>query len=87
MAGGLLEKFKAGLEKTRKNVTERIDRILVSFGKIDEELFEELEDILISSDAGAETALKIISNVREMVKEQKVTDPSKIKDLIKVEIS
>ncbi len=87
MAGGLLEKFKAGLEKTRKNVTERIDRILVSFGKIDEELFEELEDILIASDAGAETALKIMGNVREMVKEQKVTDPSKIRDLIKAEIS
>ena len=47
---GFFDRLKEGLKKTKNNITERIDQVLVSFGKIDEELFEELEEILITSD-------------------------------------
>ena len=58
---------------------------MVSFGKIDEELFEELEEILIASDIGVETTLKIISDIKIKVKENKVIDPLKVKGLLKEE--
>jgi fused signal recognition particle receptor len=60
--------------------------VLVSFGKIDEELFEELEEVLIAADIGIETTLKIISDIKLKVKENKIIDPLKVKDLLKEEI-
>lgn len=80
---GFFSKLKEGLAKTRKGITERIDQVLVSFGKVDEELFEELEEVLVSADLGVETAMKIMDDTREKVKERKITDPLKIKELIK----
>jgi fused signal recognition particle receptor len=46
------DRLKEGLSKTRKGITEKIDQVLVSFGKVDEELFEELEEILVTADLG-----------------------------------
>jgi len=60
---------------------------LVSFGKIDEELFEELEEILITSDVGIDTSMKIIENLKNRVKETKTTDPAKVKELLKEELA
>lgn len=76
-------KLKEGLLKTRKGITEKIDQVLVSFGKVDEDLFDELEEVLITADLGIDTSLRIIENTRKKVKEGKITDPLKIKDLIK----
>jgi fused signal recognition particle receptor len=84
---GFFDRLKEGLQKTRKGITEKIDQVLVSFGKIDEELFEELEEILISADLGIETTLKIISDIKLKVKENKITDPLKVKELLKEELS
>lgn len=61
---GFFDKLKEGLKKTKNTITERIDKVLVSFGKIDEELFEELEEILITSDVGIDTSMKIIENLK-----------------------
>jgi len=83
---GFFEKLKQGLQKTRKGITERIDQVLVSFGKIDEELFEELEEVLITSDVGVETSIKIISDLRKAVKEKKVTNPQNIREMLKYEL-
>jgi len=80
---GFFSKLKEGLAKTRKGITEKIDQVLVSFGKVDEALFEELEEVLVSADLGVETAMKIMDDTREKVKERKITDPLKIKELIK----
>ena len=77
------DKLKAGLTKTRKGITEKIDQVLVSFGKVDDELFEELEEVLIMADLGIDTSLHIIENTKQKVKERKITDPLKIKELIK----
>ncbi|MDP4094383.1 MAG: signal recognition particle-docking protein FtsY [Bacillota bacterium] len=83
---GFFEKLKEGLQKTRKGITERIDKVLVSFGKIDEDLFEELEEILITSDIGLETTTRIIEDIKAKVKENKITDPTAIKGLLKEEL-
>ncbi|MCX7709634.1 MAG: signal recognition particle-docking protein FtsY [Clostridia bacterium] len=83
---GFFDRLKEGLQKTRKGITEKIDQVLVSFGKIDDELFEELEEILITSDIGIETSMKIIEDLKKKVKENKLTDPSSIKKLLKEEL-
>lgn len=80
---GFFDKLKEGLSKTRKGITEKIDQVLVSFGKVDDELFDELEEVLITADLGIDTSLRIIDNTRKKVKEGKITDPLKIKDIIK----
>lgn len=83
---GFFDKLKKGLEKTRKGISEKVDQVLTSFGKIDEDLFEELEEILIASDVGVETTLKIIENIKSEVKERKISDPIAIKELLKEEL-
>lgn len=84
---GFFDKLKDGLKKTRDNITHRIDQLLVSMGKIDEDLFEELEEILITSDVGVETTLKIIQGLRDRVKKEKVTNAMEVKQLLKEEIA
>lgn len=83
---GLFGRLKAGLVKTRKGITEKIDGVLKSYRKIDEELFEELEEVLIMADIGVDTSLKIIENVKDKVREQKITEVDSIKGLLKEEM-
>jgi fused signal recognition particle receptor len=84
---GFFDRLKEGLQKTRKGITEKIDQVLVSFGKIDEELFDELEEILISSDIGIETTCRIIEDLKKKVKEKKIIDPLMVKGLLKEELN
>ncbi len=84
---GFFNKLKDGLKKTRDSITLRIDQVLVSFGKVDEELFEELEEILITSDMGMDTSLKVIAELKEMVKKDKITDTRGVRQAIKKIIS
>ncbi len=84
---GFFDRLKRGLKKTKSTITERIDQVLVSFGKIDEELFEELEEVLITSDVGIDTSMKIIEDLKKKVKETKTTDPREVKRLLKDELS
>lgn len=80
-------KLKDGLDKTRKNIMSGIDNVLSSFTKIDEQLFEELEESLIMSDIGVETTTKIIDGLRERVKKEHSTEASQIKQLLIDEIT
>ena len=75
---GLFEKLAGGLKKTRDSMAKTMDAMFKSFAKIDEELFEELEEILIMSDVGAKTAGDICERLRQRVKEQGITDPGLI---------
>lgn len=77
---GFFEKLKAGLKKTKDSMMSRIERLLGSFTKIDEELFEELEETLIMCDIGVNTSVKICEMLRERVKIKGITDPALIKD-------
>lgn len=83
---GFFDKLKEGLGKTRKSITDKIDQVLTVFVKIDEELFEELEEILITADLGMETTDRIITGLREKVKLKRISTPSEIKELLKEEI-
>lgn len=83
MFGGFFEKLKNGLTKTKDGFTDKISEMLNLYVTIDEELFEELEEILITSDIGVETTLEIIDRVRDKVRENKVKEPSKVNDCLK----
>ena len=80
---GLFSKIKNGLKKTGAGFLEKVGSVLSSFKKIDEELFEELEETLILCDIGAATSTKICDILRERVKEQKIEDPALIRDMLK----
>ncbi|WP_343264774.1 signal recognition particle receptor subunit alpha, partial [Ligaoa zhengdingensis] len=80
---GFFQKIKEGLTKTRNSMVKSFEGMLNSFTKIDEELFEELEEILIMSDVGVHTAGKICERLRVRVKETGTTDPSEVKGLLK----
>ncbi len=76
---GFFADFFKGLSKTRDNISNKIDEILSGSSKIDEELFENLEDILIMSDIGANSTIDIIENLRVRVKENKISEPEHVK--------
>lgn len=79
---GLFSKIAEGLKKTKDSFLGGLQRIFNSFTKIDEELFEELEEQMIMSDIGVETSEQICDSVRKKVKERGITDPNDIMELV-----
>lgn len=75
-------KIKQSLTKTRNSILKGIENVLASFTHIDDELFEELEETLIMADIGVETSLYIINEVKNIVKNEKITDVEEIKNVI-----
>lgn len=84
---GLFSKIKQGLKKTRDTVVGQISSMLKSFTKIDEELFEELEELLVMGDVGVTTARDICERVKVKVKETGTTEPEKIQELLEEVVS
>lgn len=84
---GLFAKLKDGLSKTRDSFNSKLDSVLSVFKKVDEELFEELEEALIMADVGVETSLYIIGELRKKVKESKITETEQVKGAIEQIIS
>lgn len=80
---GLFSRLLEGLSRTKDNITGRIDSILNSYTKIDEDLLEELEEILITADVGVNTTMVIIDKLRELIKERGIKDPSEVRGLLK----
>ncbi len=80
---GFFGKIAAGLRKTRDTLSGAIDSMLSAFSKVDEELFEELEEILIMADMGMTTAEFICKKLREKVKAEKIEDPALIKNALR----
>ena len=79
---GFFSKIKEGLKKTRDSIVGKIDSALKSFTKIDEDLFEELEELLVMGDVGVVTAQKMCDELRVRVKKQGITDPTQITGLL-----
>ena len=75
---GIFDKIREGLKKTRENISGQITQMVNSFTKIDEELFEELEELLVMGDVGVNTAGFICEKLRGRIKEKGITDPSLI---------
>lgn len=80
---GFFGKIKEGLKKTRDSIANGVNGIINSFTKIDEELFEQLEETLVMSDIGVETSVEICERLRKRIKETGITDPAEIKNLMK----
>lgn len=80
---GFFSKIKSGLQKTRSSISNSVNSIINSFTKIDEELFEELEEILVMSDIGVATSTEICDKMRAKIKETGETDPNNIKSMMK----
>lgn len=81
------DKLKEKLNKTKEMFDDKINHVLKNFRKVDEELLDELEEILIMSDIGVDTSVRIINNLRERVKLESVQDANIVKDILKDEIA
>ena len=79
---GIFSKIASGLKKTKDSFIGGIQRVFNSFTKIDEELFEELEETMIMSDIGVETSVEICERLRKKIKERGITDPNEIMGLL-----
>ena len=84
---GFFSKIGEGLRKTRESLMGTVNSMLRAFTRIDEELFEELEEILITGDVGVATAEAMCERLREMVKERGITDPEAIRGLLRETVS
>ena len=83
---GFFEKLKQGLNKTKESINDKINDVFSNFRKVDEDFLEELEEVLIMSDIGVETSTKIISNLRERMKKEKIEDQEQVKEVLRQEI-
>ncbi|KGO15423.1 cell division protein FtsY [Clostridium botulinum] len=83
MFGKFFDKLKEGLTKTKDGFTDKISSVLNLAVTIDEDLYEELEEILVTADIGVDTSIKIRDRLRERVKEEKIKDPAEIKPCLK----
>ncbi|MGL5615686.1 MAG: signal recognition particle-docking protein FtsY [Sarcina sp.] len=86
MLGGLFDKLKTGLTKTRDNLTDKINETLKLAITIDEDLYEELEEALIMSDIGMDTTVEIIDRLRKKIRQEKINDPQEVKPAMKAVI-
>ncbi|MBQ0010149.1 MAG: signal recognition particle receptor subunit alpha, partial [Ruminococcus sp.] len=77
---GFLEKLKEGLSKTRTSFIARINDLFSSFVRVDEDLLDELEEILITADIGVETTEEILDKLREAIRAEHLTDPQAVRD-------
>ena len=80
---GLFARLREGLSKTRGNLTNKVDELVKETRKIDEDFYEELEDILILSDCGVKATTAIMDDLRDRVKAGKITDANQAKELLK----
>lgn len=79
---GWFSKLFDGMAKTRDNIVEKVDQLIKYYRDIDDEFYEELEDILISADVGVHTSGKIIKQLKQQVDEQKVGDTSRVREML-----
>ena len=83
---GFFDKLKNGLNKTKTSFDEKINNVFKNFRKVDEEFLDELEVVLIMSDIGMDTSIKIISNLRERMKKEKIQDEEDVKQALREEM-
>ena len=83
---GFFDKLKQGMNKTKTSFDEKINSIFSSFRKVDEEFLDELEEILIMSDIGMDTSIKIINALRERIKKERLQDEEEVKQALREEM-
>ena len=80
---GFFDRLKSGLGKTKNSIDEKINNVFSVFRKVDEELLEELDEVLIMSDIGMETSVKIIDELRTKIKKEKIENEEDVKKALK----
>ena len=80
---GFFDKLKSGLGKTKSNINEKFNDVFSNFRKVDEDLLEELEEVLIMSDIGMDTSLEIISKLRERIKKENIKEAEEVKEKLR----
>ncbi|WP_083454090.1 signal recognition particle-docking protein FtsY [Syntrophomonas palmitatica] len=83
---GIFSRFKKGLSKTRKNISEKLSTLVKSNKKLDEDFWEELEEILIEADVGVNTSVELVEKVRDTARKRKINDSSEVSDLIQEQV-
>lgn len=83
MLQNFFDKLKSGLNKTRNNFTDKVNELFNLAINIDDDLYEELEEILITSDIGMDTTITIIDNLKDKIRENKIKDPAELKPCLK----
>ena len=83
---GFFEKLKQGMSKTKTSLDEKISNVFKSFKKVDEDFLDELEEILIMSDIGMDTSIKIMNNLRQRIKKEKIQDEEEVKQALRDEM-
>ena len=81
---GLFSKFRKGLKKTRdEGITAKVDEVIETYDEICDDLFDELEEVLIMGDVGMQTAERIISDLKEKIENDKITEVSEVRETLK----
>lgn len=80
----LFNRLKQGLTKAKQGITDRIDEVLKAYTKVDEELLEDLEEVLITADVGVNTTMDIIEKLEDVIRTKKITDPQDVREELKL---
>ena len=80
---GFFDKLKSGLGKTKSTMSDKMNNVFSVFRKVDEDLLDELEEVLITSDIGVETSMKIIDELRHKIKHDNIKDEEEVKVALK----
>ncbi len=83
---GFFDKLKTGLNKTKESFNTKINDVFSNFRKVDEEFLEELEEVLIMSDMGVDTSVKIVNNLRKRIKRDNIKEEEEVKQALREEI-
>lgn len=86
MAKGFFSRIAEGLTKARQGFTDRISQVLSGRKAIDDDLFDELEEALIQADTGAPTAMALVERLRQRIRDEKITDPEQVRELLRQEV-
>ncbi|SMC67163.1 signal recognition particle-docking protein FtsY [Sporomusa malonica] len=84
---GFFDKLKAGLEKTRKSFTEKIEQLVIGYATIDDEFLDDLEAVLLSADVGVSTTAKLMTEIRSGIKSKEINYPEDLKPFLQAKIS
>lgn len=83
---GFFDKLKQGLGKTKSSIDEKMNNVFSTFRKVDEDLLDELEEVLIMSDIGMDTSLEIISRLRQRIKKENIKEVEEVKNALREEM-
>ncbi|MBC8016400.1 MAG: signal recognition particle-docking protein FtsY [Sporomusaceae bacterium] len=84
---GFFDKLKAGLEKTRKSFTEKIEQLVIGYATIDDEFLDDLEAVLLSADVGVQTTAALIADIKKAIKSKEINGPEDLKPFLQTRIS